>query len=145
MKITDVVAYSVKLPQGYLFTQPRTGVSDYFLRPGFDTVYSLRNEGLLVRIETDAGLIGWGECLAPVVPEAVATVVVQLLRPIVLGAAIGNFLIMEYQSKLLESINASLATPIAVEASHIAVPNGPGLGVTLNEAALAPYWTVHAS
>jgi hypothetical protein len=51
-----------------------------------------------------------------------------------------GFLMLEYQGKLLDAINASLAEPIRVEASQIAVPTGPGLGVQLNEAALAPHW-----
>ena len=86
MKITDVVAYAVKYPQEYLFTGPTAAQTDYFIRPGFPTVYSRNNEALLVRIETDHGLVGWGEALAPVVPEAVAAIVVRLLRPLVLGA-----------------------------------------------------------
>lgn len=86
MKITDVVAYSVKYPQEYLFQGPRTAESHYILREGFSTVYSTHNEALLVRVETDAGLVGWGEALAPVAPEAVATLVVRLLRPLILGA-----------------------------------------------------------
>lgn len=90
MKITDVIAYSVKYPQDYLLTQPRTAGGDYFLRPGFPTVYSANNECLLVRVETDAGLVGWGEALAPVVPEAVGTIVVKLLRPLILGADPGD-------------------------------------------------------
>ena len=86
MRITDVVAYSVKHPQQYLFGDPATAGSRYFLRPGFPTVYSAGIETLLVKVETDAGLVGWGEALAPVVPESVAAVVVGLLRPLVLGA-----------------------------------------------------------
>jgi L-alanine-DL-glutamate epimerase-like enolase superfamily enzyme len=89
VKITDVVAYAVKYPAEYIFTRPadpRTRESDYFVRPGFPTVYSSHNEALLVRVETDGGLVGWGEALAPVVPESVAIVVARLIRPLLLGA-----------------------------------------------------------
>ena len=89
MKITDVVAYAVKYPAEYIFTRPadpRTRESDYFVRPGFPTVYSTHNEALLVRIETDQGPVGWGEALAPVVPESAALVVARLVRPPILGA-----------------------------------------------------------
>jgi galactonate dehydratase len=86
VRITDLVAYSVKYPQPYIFARPPEAGGDYFLRPGFPTVYSVDNEALLVRVETDAGLVGWGEALTPVVPEAVATIVVRLLRPLLLGA-----------------------------------------------------------
>ena len=86
MRITDVVAYSVKYPQEYLFGRPPGARGDYFLRPGFPTVYSVNNETLLVRVETDGGLVGWGEALAPVAAEAVALIVARLLRPLVVGA-----------------------------------------------------------
>jgi D-galactarolactone cycloisomerase len=89
VKIASVTAYAVKYPAEYIFSRPAdapdTG-SDYFLRPGFPTVYSTHTESLLVRIETDAGLTGWGEALAPVVPEAVGAGVARLLRPLLLGA-----------------------------------------------------------
>jgi galactonate dehydratase len=86
MRITDVVAYAVKYPHPYLFSRPAGATGDYFLREGFPTVYSVHNEALLVRVETDAGPAGWGEALAPVIPEAVATIVVRLLRPLLVGA-----------------------------------------------------------
>ncbi len=86
MKIADVVAYSVRYPQEYLFGQPEGTSARYFLRPGFPTVYSKDDEALLVKVEADDGLVGWGEALAPVVPEAVADVVVGLLRPLLLGS-----------------------------------------------------------
>jgi len=56
------------------------------------------------------------------------------------AAAISGFLMLEYQGKLLDAIDASLVEPIRVEASQIPAPGGPGLGVQLNEAALAPHW-----
>jgi L-alanine-DL-glutamate epimerase-like enolase superfamily enzyme len=86
VRITDVVAYAVKFPQEYIFERPPEERSDYFLRPGFPTVYSINNEAVLVRIETSTGLVGWGEALAPVVPESVATIVTRLVRPMLIGS-----------------------------------------------------------
>jgi L-alanine-DL-glutamate epimerase-like enolase superfamily enzyme len=40
---------------------------------------------VLVRIETDAGLVGWGEAFALGAPAAVCTVVHEVLRPLLLG------------------------------------------------------------
>jgi galactonate dehydratase len=85
MRIADVTAYAVRYPQAYLFGRPESSNERYFLRPGFPTVYSADNEALLVRITTDTGQVGWGEALAPVAAEAVATLVVTLLRPLVIG------------------------------------------------------------
>jgi L-alanine-DL-glutamate epimerase-like enolase superfamily enzyme len=88
MRIVDVAAYSVAYPAEYIFSRGADdpGTGDYFLRPGFPTVYSSHVQALLVRIETDTGLVGWGEALAPVVAEAVATVVARLVKPMLLGA-----------------------------------------------------------
>lgn len=43
-------------------------------------------ETTLVRIETDTGLVGWGEAKAPVAPRVVKAVVDDLLRELLLGA-----------------------------------------------------------
>ena len=89
MKIASVTAYAIKYPAEYIFARPADAPdsgSDYFLRPGFPTVYSTLTESLLVKIESDDGLVGWGEALAPVVPEAVGAIVARLLRPLLLGA-----------------------------------------------------------
>ncbi|MCC6626980.1 MAG: mandelate racemase/muconate lactonizing enzyme family protein [Chloroflexi bacterium] len=85
MHITSVTAYAVRYPQQYLFGRPAAAGARYFLRPGFPTVYSVDNEALLVRIETDSGLVGWGEALAPVAAEAVALLIASLLRPLLIG------------------------------------------------------------
>lgn len=86
MKITDVIAYAYKRPQPHdrPTDAPRDG--DYYVRLGLPTLYSVNNEATLVRIETDTGVVGWGECLAPVVPDAVAGIIAQLLRPLLIGA-----------------------------------------------------------
>lgn len=84
MRIADVSAYAVKYPAKYIFTGTPVGGSDYFLRPGFPTVYSTHNEALLVKVTADDGRIGWGEALAPVIPEAAAIVVARLVRPLIL-------------------------------------------------------------
>jgi len=57
----------------------------YVIRPPWRSLYSPGYETLLVKIETDEGLVGWGEALAPVAPEVVAAVVDHLLAPLILG------------------------------------------------------------
>jgi galactonate dehydratase len=57
----------------------------YMIKPPWRSLYSRGYESLLVRIETDDGLVGWGEGLAPVAPEVAATIVDQLLTPLLLG------------------------------------------------------------
>lgn len=49
------------------------------------TLYSDLTETVLVRIETTEGVVGWGESLAPVGPRVTATVIDDVLRPVLLG------------------------------------------------------------
>jgi len=49
-------------------------------------IYSQTIDTVVVRIETDTGLVGWGEAKAPVAPQATARIIELLLAPIVLGA-----------------------------------------------------------
>lgn len=64
-----------------------TGVAHrgYVVRPPWRSLYSPGYETLLVKIETDDGLVGWGEALAPVAPEVVAAIVDRLLTPLIIG------------------------------------------------------------
>jgi D-galactarolactone cycloisomerase len=57
----------------------------YVVRAPWRSLYSARYETVLVRLTTDNGLAGWGEALAPVGPEVVATVIERLLAPQLLG------------------------------------------------------------
>jgi galactonate dehydratase len=77
----------------------------------------------------------------PVAPHVSTGLGIRYAATLHYAAALPNFLVLEHQGALLPAINASLTTPIAVEQGAVAVPTGPGLGVTPNEAALRPYWT----
>ncbi|MFK4761348.1 mandelate racemase/muconate lactonizing enzyme family protein [Microbacterium sp. ZW T5_45] len=64
-----------------------TGVAHrgYVVRRPWRSLYSPGYETLLVKIETDDGLVGWGEALAPVAPEVAAAIVDRLLTPLIIG------------------------------------------------------------
>lgn len=64
-----------------------TGASEqqYFVRAPYRALYSAYFETAFVKITTSDGVTGWGEALAPVAPEVVATIVEQLLKPVLLG------------------------------------------------------------
>lgn len=53
-------------------------------------VYSDTIDTCLVRLETTDGVVGWGECKAPVAPEVAAELVDQLLAPMVIGAELSD-------------------------------------------------------
>lgn len=57
----------------------------YMIRPPWRSLYSPGYETLLVKIETDDGLVGWGEALAPVAPQVAAAIVERLLTPLIVG------------------------------------------------------------
>ena len=56
-----------------------------FIRPGNRTIYSVHDHTVLVRVTTRAGQVGWGECFGVVAPEIVATIVMELAEPMVVG------------------------------------------------------------
>ena len=93
MKITNVTAYAIKIPRDLTMARGtagspaplQAGASDYRLAATYQTIYSTKIETALIKIETDAGLIGWGEAQAPVAPEIVGTIIKTILAPLLLG------------------------------------------------------------
>lgn len=93
MKITDITAYAIRIPRDLAEARGtagspaplQAGASDYRFAATYQTLYSTKIETALIRIETDAGLTGWGEAQAPVAPEVVCTIINTILAPILLG------------------------------------------------------------
>ncbi len=56
-----------------------------------------------------------------------------------LDACIPNFTLQEYTGESEPPKSELLANPLTLKDGHLVVPDGPGLGVELNEAALARY------
>jgi galactonate dehydratase len=88
--IARVDAYPLALPRDVPYLGPlEAGVQPnargYFIRPGNRTIYSVHDHCTLVRVETVAGAVGWGECVAVVAPEITAALVRDLLAPQILG------------------------------------------------------------
>lgn len=57
----------------------------YMVKPPWRSLYSPGYETLIVKVETDDGLVGWGEALAPVAPEVAAAIVERLITPLIVG------------------------------------------------------------
>lgn len=159
MKITDLIAYSVKYPQRYLFSHAALAAAltvPLAIGEGERTRWQFLNllQARAVDIaQPDIGRTGLTEGRrsatlvdtfnVPVAPHVSTGLGIRFAATLHFAASLNNFMILEHQGALLESINASLTTPFSIVDSQIDVPTGPGLGVTLNEAAIAPYWTVH--
>ena len=87
MKITRVDAFALRLPSagGDEGRHPSGDVGHYTIASqGWRSIYSRHHETCLVRLEADDGTVGWGEGQAPVSPRTVATIVEDLLRPMLL-------------------------------------------------------------
>src|SRR5262245_51091361 len=93
MKITKVTAYAVKIPRDLATSVGTAGspaplqqdASDYRFAATFQTLYSSKIETALIKIETDAGITGWGEAQSPVAPEVVCTIIRLILAPLLLN------------------------------------------------------------
>jgi D-galactarolactone cycloisomerase len=93
MRITRVSAFAVKIPRDLAEARGtagspaslRAGASAYRFAESYPTIYSTQIETALIKIETDAGLVGWGEAQSPVAPEIVETIVRTILGPILIG------------------------------------------------------------
>lgn len=92
MKIKRVRAIPVKLPRNLAADTGSAGsparlVGQKPYRPAerYDTIYSTQIETTLVQVETEVGLVGWGEAQSPVAPEVTAAIIETLLGPLIAG------------------------------------------------------------
>lgn len=87
MKISRIDCFPLKIttPQAYLGGEVKASDSDYYYRPEYRCVYSRKMDTCLVKITTDSGHVGWGEALAPVVPQVIAELITQLFAPLLTG------------------------------------------------------------
>ena len=90
MKITAITAYAVKAGTRYRMvgqSKPTHQLpnSDYFQYPPYPQLYSQFLEALVVKIETDEGITGWGEGQVPVGPEVLVKIVERVIGPTILG------------------------------------------------------------
>jgi L-alanine-DL-glutamate epimerase-like enolase superfamily enzyme len=90
MKITRIHIFQVKAENQYNIGSDAVGsallpASSYFRYADLPQLYSRYSEALVVRIDTDVNISGWGEAQAPIAPEIAETVIAKILGPVVLG------------------------------------------------------------
>ena len=89
-RIANIESFALKIPRDEPYLGPleegnvpnETGC---FIRPRNKTVYSIYDHCVLVKVTTDSGAVGWGECVAVVAPHTVTTIIDELLGPLVVG------------------------------------------------------------
>lgn len=77
------VPYLGKLEDGNSYNE-----KGYFIRPGNNSIYSISDQSLLVRIITQSGEYGWGECVAFYAPEVCAAIINELIGPLLVGRSV---------------------------------------------------------
>jgi len=61
-------------------------MGEYYIDEGSNTsIYSKSHETTVVKIETDKGIIGWGEAQSPVSPNTSATIIKDIVTPLTIG------------------------------------------------------------
>ena len=61
-------------------------MGEYYIDDGSNTsIYSKSHETTVVKIETDSGIIGWGEAQSPVSPNTSATIIKDIVTPLTIG------------------------------------------------------------
>jgi len=93
--IQSVEAIPIRIPRDKPYLgklEDGVDVTDcgYFIRPGNRSVYSIYDQSLLVKITTASGIVGWGECVAFVAPEANAAIIDQVVGPLLIGRDVSD-------------------------------------------------------
>lgn len=90
LKIKEITAFPIRIPHGHdAEGKERPAVidfGDYFVdEQAFTSIYSKHHETTVIKIETDTGVVGWGEAQSPVSPRTTQVIVEDLVRPLILG------------------------------------------------------------
>ena len=89
MVIEKIEVFPLKIKKEHVYLGNSTGLDspyDYYLRPEYRCPYSKNMETVYVKLTTDTGISGWGEALAPVLPDVTGKIVGSLFTPVLLGA-----------------------------------------------------------
>jgi len=89
-RIATVELFPLQIPRDTPYLGPlESGIQvseqGYFIRPGNQTIYSIHDHSLLVKLTTERGVVGWGESFGVIAPQAVAMISRDLLTPLVRG------------------------------------------------------------
>lgn len=88
MQICSIKVFPIKIKKEHVYLGNSSGLNskfDYYLRPEYRCPYSKNRETVYVKLRTDTGIVGYGEALAPVLPEVSAKIIEELFAPVLLG------------------------------------------------------------
>ena len=89
-RIAQVESFIVSLPRDVPYLGPlgpgeRVNERGYLVREGNRTIYPTTDMSVLIRITADDGTVGWGETYGVVAPDAVTSIVDDVLGPVIVG------------------------------------------------------------
>lgn len=93
MKLASIEAWPLRAPRDLSAATGSAGSptllsparGDYRWSGVYPCLYSVNFETAVVRVQTDSGLVGWGEAQAPLAPEIACNIVRLLLAPVLEG------------------------------------------------------------
>lgn len=80
LQIPREVPYLGPLEQGV-----RPSERGYFIRPGNQTIYSIHDHSVLIKLTTGRGVVGWGESFGVISPQTIASILQDIAIPLVRG------------------------------------------------------------
>jgi galactonate dehydratase len=127
--------------------QPVVTGEALYTKAGFREVLEKRAADILnPDVANCGGILELKEIAAMAEPYYVAisphnynSTTMALAATVQVGALIPNFLITEYFLNFAETGNKISVNPFKVEEGYIKIPSGPGLGLEINEEAIADY------
>jgi galactonate dehydratase len=89
-RIARVEAFPLTIPRDVPYLGALQGAEapnemGYYIRRRNRTVYAVNDHSVLVRVTTERGAVGWGECVCVVTPRTVATIIQELVGPLARG------------------------------------------------------------
>jgi len=89
-KIDVVEVFPLQIPRDTPYLGPlEEGVvpseRGYFIRPRNQTIYSIHDHSVLIKLTTEQGLVGWGESFGVVSPQTVSSILRDVAIPLIRG------------------------------------------------------------
>jgi galactonate dehydratase len=89
-RISALDVFALRIPRDTPYLGPlEPGITvspyGYFVRPGNQTVYSIDDHSVLVKLTTEQGKVGWGESFGVVAPKVAKTIMEELMTPHLIG------------------------------------------------------------
>ena len=146
-RVRSVRAWAVRIPRDSAAALGSAGTpaaggepaGRYRWASTYRTVYSDALETVLVKVETDTGLVGWGEAQVPVAPHLSIGLGPQMAAAVHLAAATPNLHRLEHNPHVHEIAARFTRGGVSGSLAGLALPDGPGLGIEVDEAGLAPF------